>query len=96
MGLLEDAKAKAEAEIERAQAEADEATVRLHFAGNPPRLRNESSQHANTLTDSEYKAVQYLASGKSIPKKMLTQDRADNVILKDGILGTAEAVARVL
>ena len=98
MDLIEKARKEAEATIARLQAEADEATLRLHFTGSPPKLRNDSQlpEHGNTLTDSEYEAVQSLAAGKAIPKKILREDEEGEEILKDGVLAVAVAVARVM
>ncbi len=93
MTLIEKAQAKAEAEVARLQSEADGYTVRTHFTGSPPRLRNEMPAHPNTLTSDEYEAVKLLAGGKSIPKKALDKEREGR--FKDGgLVATAQAVAR--
>ena len=96
MGRAEDALAAAKVEIAEIEAEADRNTLALHFYSLPHRLRNDSPEHANTLTDSEYTAVQALAAGKSIPKKLLARGDSGGVVLKDGIMATAQAVARVI
>ncbi len=93
MGFAEEVQAKADAEVERLQGEADEHTMRLHFVGSPPRLRNDSPAHSNTLTSDEHEAVKLLADGKRIPKKALDKNHS-HLLKNGGSVAVAQAVAR--